>query len=379
MTQKSFFWNGASVGDADAYTRGGGYHLANAAYESPFVDIMLRALFNGDGNRGVLRNIGNELAVAGVATPVTVDTGGALVYGMPYENTAVVNVAVMSPTSDTRQDRIVLRRDWTAQTVRVTHLAGAEGGGLPALVQSPAPDGSGVYDVPLAALSVTTGGAITVTDEREYCQFGTVPGPLSIGTVQIANNAVDWTDRETRTCRLFLGGGDLHPTTAAGQFTPGFGTGITWTGASGWDGGGNTQGWRLQGSRYEGVYATFTLPANMVPGDMTSYVWWTANAGVASSFSMRTAALMFNNEARWLWWHVGTDAYETINSTLVANNWYRSVGPVMELTSQLTGLGKPLYRAGDLTLFYVAYWDNATVGAEDINVLGIELVYTGYG
>ena len=153
MAQKSFHWNGASIGDADALTvnaaDGIGFRLANTDYESPFVDVGLRMLFNGDENRGVLSNWLNELAVAGVATPITVATGGAVVYGMPYENTAIVNVAVPNPVTDTRQDTIVLRRDWAAQTIRITRIAGVEGGSAPAITQSPAPSGTGIYDIPL--------------------------------------------------------------------------------------------------------------------------------------------------------------------------------------------------------------------------------------
>ncbi|NIV37525.1 MAG: hypothetical protein GWN58_51340, partial [Anaerolineae bacterium] len=54
MTQRSFHWNAASLGDADTLTvnaaDGIGFRLANEDYESPFVDVGLRMLFNGDGN-----------------------------------------------------------------------------------------------------------------------------------------------------------------------------------------------------------------------------------------------------------------------------------------------------------------------------------------
>jgi len=378
MTQKSLHWDGASLGDADALTvnaaDGIGWRLGNTDYESPFVDLALRMILNGTGNRGVLKNWANELAVAGVATPVTVATGGAIVYGMPYENTLVpVNVAVPTPTNDTRYDYIVLRRDWTAQTVRVTRIAGVEGGGIPALTQSPAPSGTGIYDVPLATLSIDIAGVITVTDAREFCLFGTVPGPDSIGTTQITNSTADWADRETRTCRYFIGGGDLRPTTAAGQFTPSTGTTITWTGASTWDGGATTQGWQLTGSRYEGVYGSLSLPPNYAGGDITSYVWWAANAGIASTFYIRTNCGMWNSGGYWLWYNVATQSSVYINETLVANDWYRTGGATIleTVNSQL------LTYWPDMTLVYVVNWDNSA-GAEDMNILGVELIYTGY-
>jgi len=377
MTQKSLHWDGASIGDADTLTvnaaDGIGWRLGNTDYESPFVDLALRMILNGTGNRGVLKNWANELAVAGVATPVTVATGGAIVYGMPYENTAVVNVAVPTPTNDTRYDYIVLRRDWTAQTVRVTRIAGVEGGGIPALTQSPAPSGTGIYDVPLATLSIDIAGAITVTDAREFCLFGTVPGPDSIGTTQINNDAVDWADRETRTCRYFLAGGDFRPATAAGQFTPSSGTTVTWTGAPTWNGGATTQGWQLTGSAYEAVYASFSLPPNYASGDITTYVWWVDNSGAASTFYMRSNCVMFNSESTWLWYHVGTQESTYINETLVANDWYKTEGVTIESTVN----SQALTYWPDITLFYVINWYNSA-GAEDINILGAELIYTGY-
>jgi hypothetical protein len=81
-----------------------------------------------------------------------------------YENTASVDFAVVSPVGDTRIDRIVVRADWAAQTVRLAVLTGDEGGSAPALTQ----DAGTTWEIPLAQASVTTAGAITLTDEREY-------------------------------------------------------------------------------------------------------------------------------------------------------------------------------------------------------------------
>lgn len=381
MTQRSFHWDGASVGDADALTvnaaDGIGYRLANEDYESPLVDYGFRMLWNGHGNRGVLKGWLNELAVTGVATPVAVNTGGAIVYGMPYENTVSVNVAVPSPTTDTRQDRIVLRRDWSAQTVRITRIAGVEGGGIPAMTQSAAPSGTGIWDIPLATLSVTTGGVITVTDAREYCLFGTVPGTGAIGTTQITDSSVDWADRETRTCRHWLAGGDFHPVVNAGDFTPSSGTTVTWTGAPTWTGAANTQGWELTGSAYEGVYASFSLPPNYASGEITSYVWWVDNGGIASTFYIRTNIPVFNSDFDWAWYAAATQSSVYINETLVASDWYRTQGATTYLTTIPTGATKTIAEMDDLTLFYVINWYNSA-GAEDINIMGVELIYTGY-
>jgi len=44
----------------------------------------------------------NKLAVSGTSSPVAVASGAALVYGIPYVNTASVNVAVSTPSVSTR-------------------------------------------------------------------------------------------------------------------------------------------------------------------------------------------------------------------------------------------------------------------------------------
>lgn len=119
----------------------------------------------------------NSLAPATVGTsPVTIDTGAAIVFGSIYENTASVNVAIPTPAGATRIDRIVLRKSWSAQTVRITRIAGAEGGAAPAMTQT-----EGVtWDIPLAQATITTGGAVTVSDSRENVFFvsGSVPSQI---------------------------------------------------------------------------------------------------------------------------------------------------------------------------------------------------------
>jgi len=81
-----------------------------------------------------------------------------------------VPLTVPTPSSATRIDRVVLRADWTARTVEAALLQGVEGGGAPSLTQT-----AGVtWEIPLAQLTVTTGGAITVTDQRAYCRYPTL-------------------------------------------------------------------------------------------------------------------------------------------------------------------------------------------------------------
>lgn len=154
MTETSLPWGGTVTGDATL-----------APYSDDEWSDMWRKLFTADRIiHGVLRTYANELAVSGATSPVAVATGFALVDGKVYENDAQVDVAVPTPGGATRIDRIVLRKDFAAQTIRITRIAGAEGGGAPAITQN---DGV-TWDVQLARVSITTAGTITVTDERDW-------------------------------------------------------------------------------------------------------------------------------------------------------------------------------------------------------------------
>lgn len=154
--QDSRFWTTDGTGDGD-----------NAGYSQSDMFELFRALCagrNATNLGGVFPDYQNELAVSGSSSPVSVNTGAGLCYGIPYFNTASETVAVPTPSTATRIDRIVLRADWSAQTVRITRIAGTEGGGAPSLIQS----AGTTWDIPLAQASITTGGVITLTDQREW-------------------------------------------------------------------------------------------------------------------------------------------------------------------------------------------------------------------
>lgn len=152
MTESSIFWTTGSTGDGAS------------PYTQAQCILWLRQTFCGADNEGVLKDYLNELATTGASSPVATNTGGAYVYGFPYNNSVSVNTAIPTPSSNTRIDLIVLRASWAAQTIRITRIAGSEGGGAPSLTQT---DGT-TWDIPLAQASITTGGTITVTDTREF-------------------------------------------------------------------------------------------------------------------------------------------------------------------------------------------------------------------
>ena len=174
MAESSIYWDTNATGDG----------LVGGYTETQMFQF-LRSIFTANATHlgGVAPDFADKLAVSGSSSPVAVATGAALVYGIPYFNTASVNVAVATPAGATRIDRVVLRASWSAQTVRIALVAGSEGGAAPALTQS----AGTTWEIPLAQVSITTGGAITVTDERVWLSL---VGDLAVTTGKIAADAV---------------------------------------------------------------------------------------------------------------------------------------------------------------------------------------------
>lgn len=159
MTQTSRFWNGTALGDA----------LIEAPYDAPseFARVMLSvAGTDNDANKGGVwySDLGELAPTNPATTTVRIATGRAMVWGTWYENDASIDTTPAAPSVSTRIDRYVLRKDWATQTVRLTRIAGAEGGAAPALVQSVGT----TWDYPICQASTTTGGVVTITDQRTF-------------------------------------------------------------------------------------------------------------------------------------------------------------------------------------------------------------------
>lgn len=188
MAETSRFWNGTAVGDA-----------ATAPYDAPTeFSQVLNSISNGliNVNAGGIFRWSTQLAVAGVASPLSVGIGIAMVEGTWYYNDAAASVVIPTPAAGhTRVDRIVLRKSWAAQTVRITVITGIVDGAAPALTQVVGT----TYDIPLAQAAITDAGVITLTDEREFIPIANlsitdamivaVAGAKVSGTVANATNA----------------------------------------------------------------------------------------------------------------------------------------------------------------------------------------------
>ena len=157
MTEKSWYWPETGGGD-------GGTTYS----DDEFTDNW-RYLFMVDrAAQGVIPSQDfNDLEVTGTNSPVSVDTGIALVDGKLYRNDASLDLDVSTPSSSNRKDRLVLRKDWAAQTVRAVVIEGTEGSGsFPSITQT---DGT-TWDFIIAEWTIDTGGNITISKSKgAYC------------------------------------------------------------------------------------------------------------------------------------------------------------------------------------------------------------------
>jgi len=201
MTERSRFWDGTVLGDAVAV---GQSHLH---------DQFFRCVCGANDNHAVINGWRNELEVTGTGSPVSVATGGAVVYGMFFDSDAAVSVNIPTPSSGfSRYDRVVLRRDWSTYTVRIARVAGVAAAipAVPALTQ-----GAGaIWESPLATVLVDDAGIITITDTREYCQILSEWAANIITAGMYEEGAVTAAKRPDRTRYVLRGANEIRPDSA---------------------------------------------------------------------------------------------------------------------------------------------------------------------
>lgn len=179
MVETSLPWGGVAVGDAGPYT------------DDQWTDIW-RKLFTRDRTlEGVLPDYLNELVVTNPAgATIRVGTGGAIVDGKFYDNSANVDLAGAVPGGGSNFYTVVLDKDFAAQTVRAS-LLGPNVVAPPAVTQADGVD----WEIALATVEITSGGVVTVTDVRVYCHYNMeISGAMLpadvITTVKILDGAV---------------------------------------------------------------------------------------------------------------------------------------------------------------------------------------------
>jgi hypothetical protein len=162
MAQNSGFWTttGTATGHQTA-----GYTQAN-------LSTAMQIIAACSGSEGVAHEYLNQLAgtVTGANT-VAINTGAAMVDGKWYINDASADVDIPDAVGvgNTRIDRIVLRADWAGFDVEITRIAGTDAVSptAPAVTTT-----SGTtYDIMLYQALVTTAGAVTITDERQWATW----------------------------------------------------------------------------------------------------------------------------------------------------------------------------------------------------------------
>lgn len=182
MAEFSIFHTTGTSGDgATAYTQ--------TQVTDAFRDLLISDNYT---TQGVLVGNAGELAVTGTSSPVSVNTGAAVVYGFIYRNTTASGVAIPTPVVGTTGHTIALRADYAAHTVRITRISSADGVATPPALTQIA---NTTWDIPLATLTITTGGVITVTDARSFAHFASMVATenidnLAVTTGKLASSAV---------------------------------------------------------------------------------------------------------------------------------------------------------------------------------------------
>jgi len=167
MAERSYLWPTTGTGDGPS----GGYPYTQVAE-------MMEAFYP----TGVLWGLG--VTVSGFN--VTVSPGKAIVQGVLYANDAPLGLTAANPGSgNTRRDLVVLRGNASTRTIRLAIKQGAVNSGTyPTLQQDATFSASGIFEIQIARLVVTSAGATldggaTITRPRGI-----------VGTAQIADGAI---------------------------------------------------------------------------------------------------------------------------------------------------------------------------------------------
>lgn len=131
----------------------------------PYGQDELRKYFTHIYRNGIaIDDMGSmELNVSASGNAVNVESGFGIIGGFGYENDSDVLIQVTADGNYDRIDRVVLRLDVTAMTIRLALKKGIAG-------SSPKPpdlqrDGL-IYELSLAQVRITPSGGMKITDER---------------------------------------------------------------------------------------------------------------------------------------------------------------------------------------------------------------------
>ena len=255
MTQRSLFWDGEVLGDCGPYV------------SAQLHDQMFRSVTGCTGDYGVLFNWRDNLEVTGTSAPISVASGAAVVYGTFYEADTAVSISVSNPASGySRYDVIVVRRDASAQTVRIGVVTGNQSTGTPT-VPSLTQDASATYEIPLANILVEDTGVITVTDAREFAQFSMALAAGAFVTGDMISDGEVTEDKLANQTRWECKG--------AGQIEPDNTNPCTLVAGANYD------YWSFAAAAQNEAWVYFMAPTGLVAGTIAFYLWTAPNAAAA--------------------------------------------------------------------------------------------------
>jgi hypothetical protein len=171
MAETSLFWGGTTIGDHGTYT------------DDQFSDFIGRLFHKDRTLEGVLPFYSSALATTNPAgVTIRVAPGAAVVDGKLYESSGNVDHTVAAPGAGFNYYSIVLTKDFAAQTVRQT-LLGPSTVAYPTVTQT---DGT-KWEILVAKISVSSAGAIVVTDARTYCHFNSMVSEAMLEAGSVTN------------------------------------------------------------------------------------------------------------------------------------------------------------------------------------------------
>jgi hypothetical protein len=173
MAERSYLWPTSGTGDGPS----GGY---------PYTQIA--EFFDGLYTTGVL--YGLAATVSGFT--VTIGIGKAIIQGIGYANDAPLPLTTSNPgAGNTRRDLVVLRGNASTRTVRLALKNGTVNSGVyPSLQQDASYPASGIYEIQIARLIVTSVGVTYDGGQTFVTPRGIVgTGLIADGAVTTAKTA----------------------------------------------------------------------------------------------------------------------------------------------------------------------------------------------
>jgi len=228
-------------------------------------DQFFRSVLGATGDRGVVRGWRDELLVSGTSSPLSVATGGAVVYGTIHDSDAAVSVSIPTPsTGNSRYDRVVAQRTWSTQVVRIARVSGVAAAVpvVPALTQT----ANITWEIPLATVFIDDAGAITVTDTRAFCAYPTEWPANVVQAGMYEQGAVTAAKIPDRTRYDLKGANQIRPDSV----NP-----CTWTAGASYD------YWAFADAATSAGWVYFMAPDGLVGAAVNIYLWTVPNVNGA--------------------------------------------------------------------------------------------------